>query len=75
MEQNGFKFKDINLTFVNGKIEDFNSNNNELLSQIINVDLGSSFIGEFAIGLNDKITVPHGVTLYDEKILGSFTLP
>ena len=69
--QNGFKFKDISLKFVDGKIEEFNSNNNELFNNIINSDGGSKYVGEFAIGLNDKISVPHGVILYDEKILGS----
>ncbi|HOO44089.1 MAG TPA: aminopeptidase, partial [Bacillota bacterium] len=34
-------------------------------------DEGARYVGEFAIGVNPKITLPMTNTLYDEKIAGS----
>ena len=71
--QNDFDFNNIKLFFKDGKVEKFESNNNELLDKIL-VDEGSRYIGEFALGINPLIKNPHGVILYDEKIEGSIHL-
>ena len=64
-------FKDISLTFENGKIVDFNSNNPKKMKEIFDTDEGARFIGEFSLGLNPLIKEPMGDILYDEKIAGS----
>ena len=68
---NGEIFKDISLTFKDGKIVEFNSSNNQKLEQILNTDDGARYIGEFSLGLNPVIMTPMGDILYDEKIAGS----
>lgn len=64
-------FKDITLTFENGQIVDFNSNNNKKMREIFDTDKGARFIGEFSLGLNPLIKDAMGDILYDEKIAGS----
>ncbi|XMB72382.1 aminopeptidase [Mycoplasmatota bacterium WC30] len=68
----GIVFKGVKLTFENGKIVKCSADNNqELLEDIFNTDEGARYVGEFAIGVNPKITEPMTNTLYDEKIAGS----
>lgn len=64
-------FRDISLTFENGKIVKFNSSNNQLMEEIFNTDEGARYVGEFSLGLNPKIMNPMGDILFDEKIAGS----
>lgn len=64
-------FKDITLTFKNGQITDFDSNNPKKMKEIFDTDAGARFIGEFSLGLNPLIKEPMGDILYDEKIAGS----
>lgn len=68
----GFTFKDIQLEFKDGKIIHAAANNTERLQKILATDEGSSYVGEFALGCNPKITFPMDETLFDEKIMGSF---
>lgn len=68
---NGEVFKNISLTFKDGKIIDFNSSNNEKMKEIFNTDDGARYIGEFSLGLNPVVMTPMGDILYDEKIAGS----
>lgn len=68
---NGEVFKDISLTFKDGKIVDFKSNNMEKMKEIFDTDKGARYIGEFSLGLNPIIMKPMGDILYDEKIAGS----
>ena len=70
-KQNNYSFENIKLKFENGRIIDFDTNNNDLFNKIISIDDGSRYIGEFAIGINPMIEKPHGVILYDEKMKGS----
>ncbi len=74
----GEAFKNITLEFVDGKITDATSDNNEeaniKLNKILNTDEGSRYIGEFALGVNPAITHPINDILFDEKIGGSFHL-
>lgn len=44
------------------------------LNQILDVDEGARYFGEFALGLNPHIVKPMLDTLFDEKIGGSFHL-
>lgn len=65
-------YHNVQLKFRDGKIIEAScSEDNESLNKIFDTDEGSRYIGEFAIGLNPKITQPMGDILYDEKIIGS----
>ena len=68
---NGEIFKDISLTFRDGKLVDFNSSNLKKMQEIFNTDDGAKYIGEFSLGLNPVVMSPMGDILYDEKIAGS----
>ncbi|MBE5758037.1 MAG: aminopeptidase [Clostridiales bacterium] len=71
---NGSEFNNISLTFENGKIIDFNCNNNEAFEEILNTDSGSRYLGEFAFGLNPYCTEPKKDILFDEKMISSIHL-
>lgn len=68
---NGVEFRDINLTIKDGKILDFNCNNNEKFGEILDTDEGSRYFGEFAFGLNPYCQEPLKDILFDEKMCGS----
>jgi len=71
---NGKVYNNVRLEFEEGKIINAtcdNENDNKSLNEIFDTDEGSRYIGEFAIGFNEKVTMPIGDTLYDEKICGS----
>ncbi|WP_404451470.1 aminopeptidase [Virgibacillus necropolis] len=67
----GNVFHNVVLTFKEGKIVEATADKSEELNAILDTDDGARFIGEFAIGLNPKITEPMGDILFDEKIAGS----
>lgn len=67
----GTTFKDVSLTFENGKIIEATADKSDEINQIFDTDDGARYVGEFAIGLNPKITKPMGDILFDEKIAGS----
>ena len=69
---NGIEFKNIRFEFKDGKIVKATSNKTKELNEILDIDDGARYIGEFAIGLNPYIKNPIGDTLFDEKIMGSF---
>ena len=59
--------------FENGKIVEATcENDSKGLNTVLDTDEGSRYIGEFALGVNNKVLHPFGNTLYDEKIKGSF---
>ncbi len=68
----GFVFENIRLEFKDGKIVKAEANNTEKINELLNSDEGARYIGEFALGVNPKITRPMKDTLFDEKIAGSF---
>lgn len=70
----GFIYNDISLTFKDGKIVDFHSNNVEKMRGVLDTDEGARYVGEFALGVNPAIKHAIGDTLFDEKIAGSFHL-
>lgn len=69
---NGILFNNIRFEFKDGKIVNAISNKTKELNEILDIDEGARYIGEFAFGLNPYIDRPIGDTLFDEKIKGSF---
>lgn len=65
-------FSRIKLEFKDGKIVKGTSQaNNDRLQKLLNLDSGSRYMGEFAMGVNPFITKPLLDILFDEKIAGS----
>ena len=69
---NGILFNNIRFEFKDGKIIKATSNKTKELNEILDIDEGARYIGEFALGVNPYIEKPIGDTLFDEKIKGSF---
>ncbi|NBD26408.1 aminopeptidase [Paenibacillus glycinis] len=67
----GVTFENIVFTFKDGKIVEATSNNTEKLNEILDMDEGARYIGEFSLGFNPYILHPMKDTLFDEKIAGS----
>jgi len=67
----GTEFKDISLTFKNGKIVNAAGSDTKKLNAILDSDKGSRYVGEFALGVNPYITKAMTDILFDEKIRGS----
>lgn len=71
----GLTFEKIRFDFRNGKIVDASCRGlTEKLNEILDIDRGARYVGEFAIGVNPFILHPMKDTLFDEKIAGSFHL-
>lgn len=68
----GFTYENIKFRFENGKIVEATANDTERINQVLDIDEGARYIGEFAIGVNPYILKPMKDTLFDEKIMGSF---
>lgn len=63
----------IELTFEQGRVVKATAQKNQdLLDQLINLDAGARYLGEFAIGTNYEIDRFTKNILFDEKIGGSF---
>lgn len=69
--ENGIEFKDVRLTFKDGKIIEATANDTVACNAIFDTDEGARYVGEFAIGVNPFINNPMGDILFDEKISGS----
>jgi len=68
----GRRVQGIRLRFEHGKVVEASAESNEAyLHQMLNVDAGARFLGEFAFGTNDSITHATGQTLFDEKMGGT----
>lgn len=70
----GFTYDNIRFVFENGKIVEATANNTEKINDVLNMDEGCRYLGEFAIGVNPYILNPMKDTLFDEKIMGSIHL-
>ena len=71
--QDGVFFSNIRLEFKNGKIVKGTSvANNDKFQKILDIDAGSRYMGEFALGVNPYVTHPILDILFDEKISRSF---
>lgn len=68
----GHCFSGIRFTFKDGRIIEAHADDDRLINEILDLDEGARYIGEFALGCNPKITFPMDNTLFDEKIAGSF---
>ena len=69
---NGIAFHDIRFEFKDGKIIKATADKTKELNEILDIDEGARYIGEFALGLNPYVEKPIGDTLFDEKVKGSF---
>jgi aminopeptidase len=71
----GKKVAGIRLSFENGKVVEASSDTNEdLLHNLLEMDDGARYIGEFGVGLNFGIDRYSYDILYDEKIGGTIHL-
>jgi aminopeptidase len=70
----GTVFESIEFRFEQGKIVQATANETEKLNKILDSDEGARYLGEFAIGVNNRVREPMLDTLFDEKIGGSFHL-
>ncbi len=69
----GVFYSNILLEFKNGKIIKGTSlANNDKFQKMLDLDAGSRYMGEFALGVNPYITHPILDILFDEKTCGSF---
>lgn len=72
---NGIKFENITFVVKNGKIIKATAGNHtKELNEILNIDEGSRYFGEFALGVNPYLTKPVLSILFDEKMTGSIHL-
>ncbi len=68
----GSTAREVYLTLVDGKVTEAHAEiGNEFLQDMLNMDDGSRFVGEIAIGTNERIQNVTGNILFDEKIGGS----
>jgi len=70
-EYMGFNHQNVRFELKDGKIISATSNNSARTNAVLDTDEGARYIGEFAIGLNPRITRPISDTLFDEKATGS----
>ncbi|MGC8812696.1 MAG: aminopeptidase [Candidatus Aenigmatarchaeota archaeon] len=71
----GKEISGIRVEFENGKINKISAEKNEdLLRTLINIDEGAKVVGEFGIGMNEKIKKFTKNILFDEKIGGTIHL-
>jgi len=74
-KERGFVFNDINLRFEDGKaIEASCQGGTERLNEVLDVDEGARYTGEFALGVNPHMLRPMQTPLFDEKMAGSLHL-
>ena len=67
----GFVFRDIALTFRDGRVVRVEANDAPRMEAILDTDEGARYIGEFAIGVNPYLRRHIIDTLFDEKMAGS----
>ena len=73
--RNGKEVTGIELKFENGKVVEAKANKNEdFLKEMLATDENASYVGEFGIGMNPKVTKFTGDLLFDEKIGGTIHL-
>ena len=73
-EEQGFTYENIVFEVKDGKIVKASSNDDKRINELLDIDEGARYFGEFAIGVNPYILYPMKDTLFDEKIAGSFHL-
>ena len=73
-EEKGFTYENVVFEVKDGKIVDAKANDTKKVNDLLDVDEGARYFGEFALGMNPYIMHPIKDTLFDEKINGSFHL-
>lgn len=69
----GKVYNKVSLAFSKGRIVQASAEqNSQALNAIFDTDEGARYVGEFALGVNPRITRAFGNILFDEKIMGSF---
>lgn len=68
---NGFVYENVSFEFKDGKIIRAKANDTQRINEVLDIDEGARYIGEFAIGVNPFILHPMKDILFDEKIQGS----
>lgn len=68
----GSLLENIRLEVKDGRIIEATCSQTQRLNEILDTDGGSRHFGEFAFGLNPRITAPVKDILFDEKMAGSF---
>lgn len=74
---NGVEFNNVCFNFKDGRIVSAKCDDIDkqgALEQILDMDEGARYIGEFALGVNPLVVHPTKDILFDEKIAGSFHL-
>ncbi|WP_309120637.1 aminopeptidase [Paenibacillus sp.] len=67
----GHTFNRLSLTFRDGRVVEASSDNDAKLFDILDVDEGARYVGEFAIGVNPYVDRIMNDVGFDEKISGS----
>ncbi|MBQ2984497.1 MAG: aminopeptidase [Candidatus Gastranaerophilales bacterium] len=68
----GSTSKEVYIELVDGKVVNASAEvGNDFLQSMLNMDSGSRFVGEIAIGTNERVQDVTGNILFDEKIGGS----
>jgi aminopeptidase len=70
----GTVYENVEFEFKDGKIVRAAANETEKLNKLLDSDEGARYIGEWAVGVNNRIREPMLDTLFDEKIGGSIHL-
>ncbi|MFN2273584.1 MAG: aminopeptidase [Anaerolineales bacterium] len=73
--QSGKRVENVELTFEKGKVVKATASKNEdFLNEMLDVDRGARYLGEFAVGTNHRIDRFIGNMLFDEKMGGTIHL-
>jgi aminopeptidase len=70
----GKPFDNIRLEFCDGKAYNATASDTAALNEILDIDEGARYVGEFSLGFNPHISRPMRDILFDEKIAGSIHL-
>ena len=73
--ERGTRVEGVELTFEKGRVVKATASKNEaFLNEMLNVDDGARYLGEFAVGTNERIDRFIGNMLFDEKMGGTIHL-
>lgn len=67
----GTDFRDVELKFRDGRVVEATASNGDKFREILDIDKGARYVGEFALAFNPHIRKPITDILFDEKIAGS----
>jgi aminopeptidase len=70
----GTSFSDVCLDFRDGRAVHATANDTQRLNDLLDIDEGARYLGEFAFGVHPRINTPIQDILFDEKMSGSVHL-